>query len=1453
MLNIYQSNQTEQLLNQLLCAYQSDDIGMFEPFVVLVPSMVLGEWLQNRIADETGISTLITTEFWGRYQWQIMKRVIDAFNDEQDDKSIIVPEVAMLSTNVMQWRLFTYLLACYQQYLDVMADLQSDKGDTNKGDTNQINSLFPLFAKVYALSNHANMNVNNANTSKREPSKAEEQQLWQLAQSLAGAFNRYLTHRNDWLMLWTKGQAVDIKQLIAQKDWLNQQFDEQSNDTPDWIQDGYVELELAQRCLWQVLFADSYDQRQKIEQRFWQGLRFFSQQHQTKFKTMLPKRLYLFTIQQMPLNELGFIRELSTFIDIELLFYNPSQAYWADIVDKRWLAQQQITNPSMAYMRDFGHTLLSRLGKQSRDTFASLVNLSGNVAKNQRIQANQHAKYDSVTWQDDFVSYQTNHKTKSKPPPSSLLHRLQEDVLIMDDTLTRQYIEQRLLEQSQTELTNQLNHGRQWHQGIIDNSLSIHSCHNLQRQLEVMRAMIAQWLNADDNVDDDNADNNDNNDDDIKADKKNKRHLSDVLVLLPDVDRHHDLIQSMFGAGEGIDGLNLPAKVTGVVDRQIRSLWQAIVGYYQLLGQAHADFGWSQVFDWLMLPEVYEAYGLGYRQMQRGCELLRQAGFIRGFDETHLRQNLHPQDDDHRFCFAYALDRLVTGLLMPKAHLTDMIYHPVQHHALTFPQPLTLPLAQITLNDAPIISALCQIYQALAQHRHDYQRKRPAIHWLNAIENDIIHRYFALFDGSKSMRAIFTAINALKKSLNADKSAQQSQGQQTQELSFRLEFLLQSIQAQLESQQISAEPTGVITFARFGALRTVPYKLVVMLNMDISEFPRQERDDYLDLMKAGLARRGDKRSDDEDNGAFLDALLCAKEACWIFYNGQQMGDATEHLPAQPVSELIQFLQAEVDWQSDQPIENQLALSDQDLQMQMQNPNSQNLSLQSEIKKAMQEHILSRLVTKHSALPYDASVFEMSKNARSTQNNQQNKTSQADNKQAELVHLFADTIQQKTNLPPAPIWQQIYHALYDKQDQYVQEKAMPVNAIALPDSDEYQQMAHQLLILGNEKTNINLPQIPASDAWHLSVVELLRRFKHPAKHYLKEQQIALRHAKDKADTLEPMVLDNLANYQLTDHLLEHYHVVQDADIYNDVIQNDVIQNPTVQDDTKDDVIAMLLNNTLLPVGVNRVWTLSHQMTQLQQQFDAFMTKLHQSQYVDLLPKNTVKHITSVREQQVVLTLPQLMSQLPQQTPHIQPVLEVTVYAKLPSQPKDKLWLNVLAKKDHAKHKLDMWLHHLLWQIARQDGSYCDEISSSQSVAGLAGTSIWQFKGESVWVLPPMTLADATTELQKWLLLAQWLDNHVMVMMPKHAFIYLDKLDDKEQNYAPTVKDFSDWLKSDPKQNWVADECSKSPVWQYVLADYDDDAKFNALSQALQKLAKPMYGKLYETMMPLDTAT
>ena len=70
------------------------------------------------------------------------------------------------------------------------------------------------------------------------------------------------------------------------------------------------------------------------------------------------------------------------------------------------------------------------------------------------------------------------------------------------------------------------------------------------------------------------------------------------------------------------------------------SLWEAIIGFYKLLGSHSARFEAAEVLDWLMLPPLFESFGLTHEQMSRGCDLLVEAGFIRGFDELHLKQTL---------------------------------------------------------------------------------------------------------------------------------------------------------------------------------------------------------------------------------------------------------------------------------------------------------------------------------------------------------------------------------------------------------------------------------------------------------------------------------------------------------------------------------------------------------------------------------------------------------------------------------------------------------------------------------------------------------------------------------------------------------------------------------------------------------------------------------------------
>ena len=98
MFKIIQSHRTELLVEQLLEAYKSKNQPIFEEFVVIVPSMVLGDWLDKSIASQAGISTLVTTTFWGQYQWTLMQDVLSRHNAyllEQNPEAatLNVPEI----------------------------------------------------------------------------------------------------------------------------------------------------------------------------------------------------------------------------------------------------------------------------------------------------------------------------------------------------------------------------------------------------------------------------------------------------------------------------------------------------------------------------------------------------------------------------------------------------------------------------------------------------------------------------------------------------------------------------------------------------------------------------------------------------------------------------------------------------------------------------------------------------------------------------------------------------------------------------------------------------------------------------------------------------------------------------------------------------------------------------------------------------------------------------------------------------------------------------------------------------------------------------------------------------------------------------------------------------------------------------------------------------------------
>lgn len=1375
MFYVVQSNDTDKLVAHLLDFYQDNTkhTSLFSPFMVIVPSMVLGDWLKKTIATKAGISTLFAAQFWGKYQWQMTQRVLQLDAQAHPHEALVVPEVAVLSASIMRWRIFGFVMEHIEQ--DLVAVLED---------------AHPLcFLLKPLLDEHGSI---------------LEHRLWQACDDVASVYVRYLTHRPHWLLAWANGQSLasQVSAMMADKARFERKFapDTQIHEDvlPEWLQAHYLSLEKLLGYLWRQLFSQTYLYRISLERRFWQVL---SGERGAKLqaaaKEMLPKKLYLFTVQQIPQVELAFLQRLSLYLDVVLLHFNPSMLFWADIVDKNWLLTQRIVKPQSVYLKDYGHGLLSRLGKESRETFAMLADMSGG----------QFGQDWQIDWHDDFVS----PMDKANP---TLLDGLKQDILMLDDSqMTAQVgLAKELLSAFSQEMLSQKSRPKVALPIDGSDSLSIHACHSLRRQLEIARLMIAKYLNE----------------------PSKKRQLADVVVLLPDVVAAKDVICSVFPEGRGIDGLYLPIKITGVPDKGVEELMTAIMGFYELLGEPSSRFYAKDVYEWLLTPALYESFGLSFEQMKRACDLLDKAGFKRGFDQQQLSLTLADDDLDYRYSFAYALDRIVLGFLSPSDHQVSTAMHPFDWCEDSFGEAV-LPLAGVSLADEPMVSALTAIYQGLMDNRTKYQQVDKVDAILNAIEDEVINRYFAVFHQSQAMRAIFNAKNAMMASLRANKYYhRQFKHSQTvlvhqakDDVRLSVKFVLSSLSQAVKSQAISAEPAQVITFARFGALRSVPFGLTVMLDMNLSAFPRQDNVMSMDLMQAGLKQRGDRYHEDDDNGAFLDALLCSKDKVLIFYNGISSDGKNLLLPASPVGELIQFLKTDALWR----------VADLDMEMTDDTANI--------IKQSLPKLLENYLVYHHDATAFDWGVFyhHDTQTLADCQDKRALIESYLHDKLVQLKRL------QKRQLPPAPLWQQVRNILDNPQPNRQKVIELPTNTqlkqladglstalvLASGNADEHI-MAQHWLSLSNLFNIIFIKQEQAK--------KIIHQINHLSKTFLTGKMLS-ENSNQTVPLDEPLALDRLQDHQLGELLLQVLRSGvldgQDLTRLSQKRLSKIIQSKQTHSLATKQLQA-LYYDSLLPVGVGRFHTPSLALAQLGGRFGDFFnvlsnikaTKHHHARFLlDAIfyvrvdkPSCYSALMTAIAEQEIALSFADVL---------------VKIVASIPSQAQ-AVWLNVLPSTARATHLFGFWTHHLLWQVARQ--------TTKADIGKGLGTSIWhfyqssdeiaEFKNINTFALPPIDWHTARAQLMNMVVLAQIAKQVPLVMTTREALI-VHKAGDE-----PSAAMFKKWLEK-PFGQMAQQHSSWHSDWQLILGG--DDA-FDVLNTHLV-VAAPLFAMMAKHLLPLPT--
>lgn len=97
-----------------------------------------------------------------------------------------------------------------------------------------------------------------------------------------------------------------------------------------------------------------------------------------------------------------------------------------------------------------------------------------------------------------------------------------------------------------------------------------------------------------------------------------------------------------------------------------------------------------------------------------------------------------------------------------------------------------------------------------------------------------------------------------------------------------------------------------ITFCSLIPMRSIPFKVVALLGMDLQKFPRMNRPVSFDLIEK-KKQTGDRDLKENDKQLFLDTLLSAEDYFYLSYVGQSVKD-NEEIPASAlVDEFVDFI------------------------------------------------------------------------------------------------------------------------------------------------------------------------------------------------------------------------------------------------------------------------------------------------------------------------------------------------------------------------------------------------------------------------------------------------------------------------------------------------------------------------------------------------------------------
>lgn len=385
-----------------------------------------------------------------------------------------------------------------------------------------------------------------------------------------------------------------------------------------------------------------------------------------------------------------------------------------------------------------------------------------------------------------------------------------------------------------------------------DLSVQIHACHTPMREVQVLHdRLLALFETLPDLL------------------------PRDVVVMAPDIDLYAPCVEAVFDAAP--EARFIP---WSMADRRLTAREPVVETLLGLLDLPGMRLSASEVLGLLEVPAVSRRFALDAEGLARVRTWVEESGIRWGLDGAMRAALGLPAEPANTW--QAGLARLFLGYAMPPE---EVFYGD------------TLSYPDVEGSEARDLGTLQTLVDRLAHWRAVLEAPAPAGDWLQRI-NDLIEDFLAPDpDEGESLQVLRLAVDRLG----------QAAGQAG------LEACLEArvIRAHLEGRLATAGGArrfllGGVTFCNMVPMRAIPFRVVCLLGLNDTDFPRRQHPPGFDLI-ARQPRPGDRSRRLDDRYLFLEALLSARDVFYISYLGNDVRDNSPREPSVVVSELVDYI------------------------------------------------------------------------------------------------------------------------------------------------------------------------------------------------------------------------------------------------------------------------------------------------------------------------------------------------------------------------------------------------------------------------------------------------------------------------------------------------------------------------------------------------------------------